>query len=85
MKVTILYFAGLREALRTDRETLELPAGVETSGQLRAWLRGRGGAWAEQLAEGRAVKVSVDRRMADAGAALADGAEVAFFPPVTGG
>ena len=45
----------------------------------------RGGAWAEALAEHRALRVAVDQAMAAADAPLRDGAEVAFFPPVTGG
>lgn len=85
MTITILYFAGLREALGTGRETVDLPAGIGTAGQLRAWLRGRGGAWAETLAEGRAIRIAVDQAMARADTPLRSGAEVAFFPPVTGG
>lgn len=85
MSITILYFAGLREALGSASETVEPPASVGTTGELRAWLRERGGAWAEQLAEGRAVRVSVDKAMAGPSTPLRAGAEVAFFPPVTGG
>ncbi len=85
MTITILYFAGLREALGTHRETIDLPAGVRTAAQLRAWLRSRGGAWAEMLAEGRAIRVSIDQAMARPDTPVGSGAEVAFFPPVTGG
>ncbi|MGD9943700.1 MAG: molybdopterin converting factor subunit 1 [Burkholderiaceae bacterium] len=84
-RLRILYFASLREALGTASEAPELPAAVSTVGELRGWLRARGGAWAEQLAEGRAIRAAVDQQMADAGTPLRDGAEVAFFPPVTGG
>ena len=42
-------------------------------------------AYAEALATGRAVRMALNQVMADEAAALADGAEVAFFPPVTGG
>ena len=48
-------------------------------------LRGRGGAWASELAAGRAVRVAVNQEMTDIAAALRDGDEVALFPPVTGG
>lgn len=85
MDITILYFASLREALGTGSETVRLPAGVDTVGQLRAWLRARGGHWHESLDEGRAVRMAVDRVMARADTPIAAGAEVAFFPPVTGG
>jgi molybdopterin synthase sulfur carrier subunit len=37
------------------------------------------------LARTRAVRVALDQAMADESSALHDGAEVAFFPPVTGG
>ncbi|MFL6681544.1 MAG: MoaD/ThiS family protein, partial [Burkholderiaceae bacterium] len=42
-------------------------------------------AHAQALAPGRAVRVAVDQALADESATLRDGAEVAFFPPVTGG
>ena len=85
MRIRVLYFAGLREALGTAGEQLELPASVTTAGDLRAWLRERGEPWAGELAEERAVRVSVAQAMADPAAPLSDGTEVAFFPPVTGG
>ncbi len=85
MNVTILYFASLREAVGMDREALALPAGLASAGQLRAWLAQRGGAWATSLAPGRAVRVAVNQVMGGADTPLSDGAEVAFFPPVTGG
>lgn len=85
MSVTILYFASLREAVGTARETVELPDGVRSARELRAWLRGRGGPWAEALAEGRSVRVAVDQSMAGPDTPVRAGAEVAFFPPVTGG
>jgi molybdopterin synthase sulfur carrier subunit len=85
MKVTVLYFARLREAVGRDRETVELPGQVLTVGELRQWLIGRGAPWAEAFAEVKRVRAAVAQQMAQDGTALADGAEVAFFPPVTGG
>lgn len=83
--VRILYFAGLREATGSAAEEVALPAGVATVGALRAHLRARGGAWAEALGEGRRVRAAVNQDMAGDAAPIADGDEVAFFPPVTGG
>ena len=83
MKVTLRYFASLREALGPG-ETVEMAAG-STLGQLRDVLLARGGRHAEVLARGRAVRSALNQTMADESAALSDGAEVAFFPPVTGG
>jgi molybdopterin synthase sulfur carrier subunit len=83
MKVHVRYFAALREALG-GAEAVELPAGA-TVAALRDTLLARGGRHAELLARGRAVRCALNQAMCDEAAALADGAEVAFFPPVTGG
>ncbi|MCA3252351.1 MAG: MoaD/ThiS family protein [Pseudomonadota bacterium] len=83
MKLRVRYFASLREALGPGEE-VELAEGA-TLGALRDALVGRGGRHAEMLARGRAVRGAVDQVMADDGQPLRDGAEVAFFPPVTGG
>jgi molybdopterin synthase sulfur carrier subunit len=83
MKVQLRYFASLREALGPG-EAAEVPAGSSV-GQLRDALIARGGRHAEVLSRGRAVRCSLDRQMCDDAAALGEGAEVAFFPPVTGG
>ncbi|MEY2620163.1 MAG: putative molybdopterin converting factor subunit 1 synthase subunit 1 [Pseudomonadota bacterium] len=83
MKITIRYFASIREALGQGGETLDTQA--LTLGALRDELIARGGAYAEVLARGRAVRLALDQVMTDEPAALREGAEVAFFPPVTGG
>ena len=85
MNVTVLFFASLREALGTGREQIDLPDGVATAGQLRAFLRMRGQAWEQALGEASALRVAVNQVMADPATPLLPGAEVAFFPPVTGG
>jgi molybdopterin synthase sulfur carrier subunit len=84
MKVTVRYFASIREALGTGSETLE--TGAHTLAALRDELIARGEPHAAALARGRAVRLALDQVMvADESAALREGAEVAFFPPVTGG
>ena len=83
MKVQVRYFASLREALGGS-ETVELPAGGSLAA-LRDTLLARGGRHAEVLARGRAVRTALDQTLCDESALLKDGAEVAFFPPVTGG
>lgn len=85
MNVTLLYFARLREQFGTGSEAVTLPDTIKTLGDLVAWLRARGGAWAAELAEGRAFRLAVNQDMADPATALKDGDEVAIFPPVTGG
>ncbi|MEY4711086.1 MAG: putative molybdopterin converting factor subunit 1 synthase subunit 1 [Pseudomonadota bacterium] len=83
MKLSIRYFASIREALGQSAESLDTQA--LTLGALRDELIARGGAYAQALARGKAVRLALDQVMADESAALREGAEVAFFPPVTGG
>jgi molybdopterin synthase sulfur carrier subunit len=83
MKIRLLYFAAIREALGRDAETLETQAA--TLAGLRDELIARGGPYAAALARGKAVRAALDQVMQSEDAALREGAEVAFFPPVTGG
>lgn len=81
----MLYFARLREALGTGSEQLVLTPDVSDVSALLELLRARGGAWASELAAGRAFRVAVNQDMAEGATPLKDGDEVAIFPPVTGG
>jgi len=83
MKITVRYFASLREALGPS-ESLEVQEGL-TLGALRDRLIARSETHARMLARGRAVRCALNQAMSDESAAIAEGAEVAFFPPVTGG
>ncbi|MFC0251844.1 molybdopterin converting factor subunit 1 [Massilia consociata] len=85
MKITLKYFASVREAVGTGQEPFELPEGVATVGTVRDALVARGGSWAEALGQGRAVRMACNQVMCGPDTAVTDGAEVAFFPPVTGG
>jgi molybdopterin synthase sulfur carrier subunit len=85
MKVTVLYFARLREALQREQEVLDVAASVTTVAQLRAWLVARGDPWSSAFAEIKRIRAAVDKTVAQDTTPLHDGAEVAFFPPVTGG
>jgi sulfur-carrier protein len=83
MKVHVRYFASLREALGAA-EVVDMPAGADLAA-LRDALLLRGGAHAQVLARGRAVRCALNQQMCDESSLLVEGAEVAFFPPVTGG
>lgn len=85
MKITLRFFASVREAVGAAQETLVLPPETASVGHLRALLIARGGVWAQALGEGRALRMACNQVMCQADTALTDGAEVAFFPPVTGG
>jgi molybdopterin synthase sulfur carrier subunit len=81
--VQVKYFASVRERLGLAQEGV--PTAAATVQALRAELVARGGAYAEVLAPGRAVRVAVNQVMANEDTAVPAQAEVAFFPPVTGG
>ena len=83
--LNILYFARLKETLGQGAERIDLPSGVTDVAGLTAWLRARGGAWEQELAATRPVRVAVNQDMAHGDTRVNDGDEVAFFPPVTGG
>jgi molybdopterin synthase sulfur carrier subunit len=85
MHVTVLYFAALRERLGIAREECALPADVVTVAALKDWMAARGNPWAQAFVEIPRVRVAVDQAMARPDTPLREGAEVAFFPPVTGG
>jgi sulfur-carrier protein len=82
MIIQVRYFASLRESLGAS-ESVEMPPS-STVGDLRQLLS-LGGAHAQALARGRAVRCALNQTLCDETAVLSDGAEVAFFPPVTGG
>lgn len=81
--ITVRYFASIREAVGCASEPLTTTA--ETVGDVRTALRTRGGAYAAALAPGEAVRMALNQTMVDEATPLSDGAELAFFPPVTGG
>jgi molybdopterin synthase sulfur carrier subunit len=85
MQLTVLYFARLREAMGRAKETVVAPPQVQTLGQLRAWLIGRGAPWAEAFAQVQPVRIALDQAVGTDETHLHEGAEIAFFPPVTGG
>ena len=83
--MTLLYFAWVRERIGRDSEVIALPADVRTVAALLDWLRSRGGGYAQALEDLSVVRVAVNQEFAAPDHAVADGDEVALFPPVTGG
>ena len=83
--VRLVYLARLRDAFGTTGESFAAAGDPPTVATLLAALRSRGGAWAAELAAGRAVRVAVNHELDPAATVLAHGDEVALLPPVTGG
>jgi molybdopterin synthase sulfur carrier subunit len=84
MALKVLYFANLRETVGRGSEILALPVGVTTVLALRDWLAAQGEG-RETLLTAKNLKAAVNQKMCGLDAPVADGDEVAFFPPVTGG
>ena len=82
-RISVRYFASVREAIGRDAEALDTAA--TTLAELRVELVARGAPYADALARGRAVRMALDQVMRDEDATLREGSEVAFCPPVTGG
>ena len=83
MNVTLKYFASLREALGAGGP-LEVPEGI-TVAEVRRLLQERDAAHAQALANGRALRCALNQVLCPESAVVPDGAELAYFPPVTGG
>jgi molybdopterin synthase sulfur carrier subunit len=83
MKITLKYFASIREAVGQGGEDWQTQA--VTVGDLRDELLARGEPYAQPLARGRAVRMALNQVLCDEQTPLSEGCEVAFFPPVTGG
>ena len=79
--VTLLYFASVREAVGTGSETIDLPDGIVTAGDLADWLAQRHATFADRLR----LHVAIDQVIAGFDTAIGSAREIAFFPPVTGG
>lgn len=81
----IHYFASVREAVGRDREQIEMPGDVGTVADLVRHLRTVDEGFERMLDEQEQVLVAVNQAVAGDEAAVADGDEVAFFPPMSGG
>lgn len=85
MNIQLRFFAGIRETLGLAKETVDLPDHIDSVGAVRHFLIERGGVWEQALNERRVLRMAYDQEMADAQTPIAEGGEIAFFPPVTGG
>ena len=83
MKLTVRYFASIREALGAS-EVVEVVPGSSV-GAVRDALIAQDDAHAGALARGKALRSALNQVLCDERAVVGEGAELAFFPPVTGG
>lgn len=83
--VRILYFAWMREKIGRSEERLDVPAGIETIGELVDWLKERGPEYVAAFGDDASIRAAINQRHADRSAPIGNASEIAFFPPVTGG
>ncbi|SDG55796.1 molybdopterin converting factor subunit 1 [Roseospirillum parvum] len=81
----VLYFAWVRTTIGQDAETVSPPPEVASVDDLRRWLCARGPGHAQALGEPARLRAALDQEHVGFDAPLAGAAEVAFFPPITGG
>ncbi len=81
----VLYFASVREAVGVGEELVDPPPEAATVEALVDWLATVSPAHAAAFADRARLRAAVDGRFVPLDAALGEPAEVALFPPVTGG
>jgi molybdopterin synthase sulfur carrier subunit len=85
MKLQLVYFARVREQLGLDVEELQCPAELCRVDQLFDYLVAERGERWQAVLQAPNLLVAVNQEMVSLSASIADGDEIAFFPPVTGG
>jgi molybdopterin synthase sulfur carrier subunit len=83
MKVTVRFFSSLREQLGMSVYVHE--SNAATLADLRDELINSDTAFAQALANGKAIRMAINHEVCEETALLSQGCEIAFFPPVTGG
>lgn len=83
--LTILYFAWVRERIGTGEERIGRPAPGTTIAALLDRLGAASPAHAEAFRQRDRLRAALDQRFVPLETAIGDAAELAVFPPVTGG
>lgn len=81
----IVYFAWLRERLDKTEEDVEIPASVQTVGELMDWLKTRGEEYEYAFDNPKIIRAAIDKTHVRPDTKIAGASEIAFFPPMTGG
>ena len=84
MKVTVVFFASLRESLGVSSVEFKLTKPCKVSVLILKLADQQSQTWVEKLTEEN-VRVAVNHELVNEDVIVSNGDEVAFFPPVTGG
>jgi molybdopterin synthase sulfur carrier subunit len=84
MRVKIVFFASLREALGVDALDLQISRPCRVSALISQLVDQHSPEWLEILTAEN-IRIAVNQDMINEDVDISDGNEVAFFPPVTGG
>lgn len=82
--IKVLFFAKLREGFGQGEYGVEAAGAPLTIAALRERILGEQPAWREALCAANVI-VALNQEVANLDTAVAEGDEVAFYPPVTGG
>lgn len=83
--VKLVYFAWVRERIGKGEEELDLPASVQTAGDLIAYLATLGEEYAAALQYPKAIRVAINQEHVEHDEPIAGAREIGLFPPMTGG
>ncbi len=81
----VRYFAWVRERVGKAEEEIEPPGGIATVGELMNWLAGKGEEYAHAFENPQVIRAAIDRSHVRPDTRIDGAAEIAFFPPMTGG
>jgi len=83
--VKLVYFAWLRERIDKTEEEVDLPASVQTVGDVMTWLKTRGEEYELAFDNPKVIRAAIDKTHVRPETKIAGASEIAFFPPMTGG
>ncbi|MBS70435.1 MAG: molybdopterin converting factor subunit 1 [Rhodobiaceae bacterium] len=83
--MNLKYFAWIAEIIDKREESLEIPSGIETIGQLIDYLSSIDEAYKKAFEKRKSIKFAVNRVLVNENELISKADEVAFFPPMTGG
>ena len=83
--ITVFYFASIREHMGRGEDRLETAEDLTTVAALIRYLSETDSSFSELSQSPNQLLIAVNQIFAETSSPIADGDEVGFFPPMTGG